>query len=196
MCIRDRLTNSTLNDLDLSSNQITDKGLEGIMGGILKNRTLEGLNLSENKLGDVGGQRLLHSIVQNTQIKRLKIGMNCICKRFIAEMEACAKKNVVRAENERRSMIVSQFAALKEALTKCEQVKKETESVVKQKKTLKKQLLEDIQILNNAHENKEKDLDNLKEEIEELLTYEKDLDKGIEQLSDNIKVSFEQTGRK
>jgi len=182
------IANTALNDLDLSGNQITDRGLEGVVEGILKNRTLEGLNLSENKLGDIGGQRLLHSIVQNPHIKRLKIAMNCISKRYITEMETAIKKNIIRAENQTRSMIMSQFTNLKNALIKSDEVKKETENVKKQKNNLKKQILEDIQVLNNAHENKEKHLDLLKEEMEELFAYEKKLDKDIMKVEEDIKV--------
>eukprot|EP01022_Parablepharisma_sp_SALTPOND_P029385 TRINITY_DN733_c0_g1_i1.p1 TRINITY_DN733_c0_g1~~TRINITY_DN733_c0_g1_i1.p1 ORF type:complete len:980 (+),score=98.86 TRINITY_DN733_c0_g1_i1:6126-9065(+) len=183
------VNNETLKELDLSCNHISDKGLEGIVEGIIKNKTLDGLNLSDNRLGDASGQKLLHAVTQNMQLKRLKLAMNTLHKKHVTEIEGYIKKNVIRAENERRALIVSQFALLKQEVAKSSTVKQESEAVVHQKKKLKEEILEDVKVLNEAQENKDKDLDYLRGQLEELFLYEKKLDTDLVTMDNEIKVS-------
>ncbi len=183
------LKNDTLREIDLSDNQIGDRGCDGFVDGLLKNEMMEGLNLSNNKLGDMGGQKLLHSVTQNRRIKRLKLAMNTINTKYVSEIEACLKKNIIRMENERRAGVVTQLASLKQEVAKTDVVKKESETLLSQKKKLKREVFEDLKVLNDAQQNTGKGDDDLRQQLEELRSYETRLDQDLVSMDGEIIVS-------
>jgi len=173
------LTNEKLKELDLNANQIGDQGCDGFIEALTKNTVIEGINFANNKLYDSSGQKLMHAITQNKQMKKLKLTMNSISTKYLNEIENCIKRNIARLESVNRTAVVSQFAFLKNELTKTKKVKKESELVLVQKKKLKEEIYEDVNILNDVQNNQDKGLDDLKQQLIDLADYEQKLDINI-----------------
>ena len=72
------MNNSTLTELNLSSNKFTDDGSRRLAEAIQVNTTLQELNISMNKITDEGAKRLAEAIQINTTLKELNISMNII----------------------------------------------------------------------------------------------------------------------
>ena len=109
------MNNSTLTELNLSSNEITDEGAETLIEAIQVNTTLQSLdishntifgdglssiskinsalcklNLSSNKITDEGAMRLAEAIKVNKTLQKLNISKNWISKEGVMRIvEAC-----------------------------------------------------------------------------------------------------------
>eukprot|EP00826_Nyctotherus_ovalis_P032328 TRINITY_DN26057_c0_g1_i1.p5 TRINITY_DN26057_c0_g1~~TRINITY_DN26057_c0_g1_i1.p5 ORF type:complete len:121 (-),score=54.18 TRINITY_DN26057_c0_g1_i1:557-919(-) len=105
--------------------------------------------------------------------------MNAVGQKYITEIESYLKKNSIAAEARKRKMVIAQFAMLKERMNQYGEVKAESEQLSRQKKKLKQEIMKGVDLLHVAHENKDKDLDGLREELELLYEYERKLDSDI-----------------
>ena len=182
------ITNGRLKELDISSNQIGDKGCEGFVEGIISNTTVEGINLSNNKMYDASGQKLLQSLAQNKTLMRLKLALNPIANKFTNEIEALLKKNANRILCKHKTVVFSQFSSLQNEVAKTGLVKKEREIVHSEKKKLKEEIYEDVNILNDANNNKENCLDDLKQQLVDLAEYEQKIGTDIVETDKEIQV--------
>jgi Ran GTPase-activating protein (RanGAP) involved in mRNA processing and transport len=183
-------TNENLKELDLSKNRITDQAIDSFVTGIVKNKELEVLNMNENEVTDIGGHKLLPAVSKNTQLRKLKLAMNSVGHKYLTEIENYLKKNAIVAEAKRCKMVVAQFALLKERMNHYGEIKKESEQLTNEKRRLKKEIMKGVDMLHEANENKDKDLDCLREELESLYEYEKKLDLEIIDVSAEMQVSL------
>ena len=82
--------NTTLLSLDISCNTISDNGMSSISDCLKINSTLCKLNLSSNKITDEGAKRLAGAINVNTTLQELNISKNWISKEGVMRIvEAC-----------------------------------------------------------------------------------------------------------
>ncbi|KAM4012511.1 dynein regulatory complex subunit 5 [Anomaloglossus baeobatrachus] len=70
------LNQSQLQILNLCNNDIRPHGAQAIAHALTKNSTLKTLNLRLNHIGDEGGQALCHALLQNNSLETLHIGSN------------------------------------------------------------------------------------------------------------------------
>ncbi|XP_075705033.1 dynein regulatory complex subunit 5 [Rhinoderma darwinii] len=70
------LNQSQLQILNLCNNKIRAPGAQAIAHALTKNNTLRILNLRLNHMGDEGGQALCNALLQNTSLEVLHIGSN------------------------------------------------------------------------------------------------------------------------
>ncbi|KAM3930702.1 dynein regulatory complex subunit 5 [Leptodactylus fuscus] len=70
------LNQSQLRILNLCNNNICPHGAQAIAHALSKNNTLQIVNLRLNHIGDEGGQALCNALLQNTSLERLHIGSN------------------------------------------------------------------------------------------------------------------------
>ena len=81
---------NALQKLNLSGNEIADEGAKGLGEAIQVNITLQELNISSNKISDEGAKRLGEAIQVNTTLQELNISKNCISKKGVMRIvEAC-----------------------------------------------------------------------------------------------------------
>jgi hypothetical protein len=125
-------------------------------------------------------------MMQNKQLKKLKLGMNSISPKYTNDIENYIKKNIAKFQSEKRTTVASQFVSLQKEVAKTGIVKRESEKVVHQKKKLKEEIYEDVNILNDAQNNKEKGIDELKKQLIDLADYEQQLNTNIVQADKDI----------
>ncbi|KAG9465554.1 hypothetical protein GDO78_018099 [Eleutherodactylus coqui] len=70
------LNQSQLQVLNLCNNNVRPHGAQAIAHALTKNSTLQILNLRLNHIGDEGGQALCNALQQNTSLQKIHIGSN------------------------------------------------------------------------------------------------------------------------
>ena len=81
--------NTTLQSLDISHNTISDDGMSSISDCLKINNTLCKLNLSSNKISDKGAERLTEAIQINTTLQSLDISHNTISDDGLSSISDC-----------------------------------------------------------------------------------------------------------
>ena len=88
--------NKTLQELNISKNNITDEGAQRLAEAIQINKTLQELNISKNNITDEGAKRLAEAIQVNTTLQELNISKNWISKEGVMKIvEACTKNRTL-----------------------------------------------------------------------------------------------------
>ena len=87
---------TTLQSLDISHNALSDVGMSSISDYLKFNSTLFKLNLSSNEISDKGAKRLAEAIQVNTTLQELNISKNWISKKGVMRIvEACTIKRTL-----------------------------------------------------------------------------------------------------
>lgn len=90
--------NFSLENLNLSSNNITDKGLIKLLPALNYNRTLRSLDLQDNQLSEISVGKLTPFVKFNTKLVKLNLEKN-ICKiRVIENFNTIIQKNAEKTE--------------------------------------------------------------------------------------------------
>ena len=71
--------NTTLQNLDISSNNISDAGAAAISDSLKRNSSLVKLNMSRNKITSEGAKKMVEALQVNTTLKQLDLSINKIC---------------------------------------------------------------------------------------------------------------------
>ena len=66
------MTNTTLRKLDISSCSISDEGMDSLFGALAVNQSLEELNISENEFGDIGMALITTALQTSSTLKLLE----------------------------------------------------------------------------------------------------------------------------
>ena len=85
--------NSTLTSLDLSWNEIGDKGATSMAAALEKNSTLTSLDLSENEIGHIGAASLAAALQKNSTLTSMSLRGNDIGDEGVASLAAALEKN-------------------------------------------------------------------------------------------------------
>lgn len=97
--------NSTLIDLDLSNNQISDEGVESIVQGLINNTTLILLNLSNNEISTKGAQCVVQWLEKNFTITTLNLEYNQIDKAILNTINVLLIRNRLMKNDPRLTML-------------------------------------------------------------------------------------------
>ena len=89
--------NEALQHLDISHNTITDHGVSAISDCLINNTVLHKLNLSKNQITDEGAKALAEAIQVNTKLQELNICKNLISEEGLMRVvEACAENGILQ----------------------------------------------------------------------------------------------------
>ncbi|CAF1540590.1 unnamed protein product [Adineta steineri] len=90
--------NTTLTELNLSTNQLGDKGAQAAAKALQKNTTLTKLYLNQNQIGDEGAQVLGEALQNNTTLTILMLGNNQIGDKGAQALGEVLQKNATLIE--------------------------------------------------------------------------------------------------
>ena len=103
--------NTTLKNLDISGNNISDAGAAAISDSLTSNSSLAKLNISSNNITSEGAKKIAQAIQVNTILKKLDISSNNISDAGVAAISDSLKRNSSLAKlNMSRNNIISEGA--------------------------------------------------------------------------------------
>ncbi|XP_063774875.1 dynein regulatory complex subunit 5 [Pseudophryne corroboree] len=87
------LNQSQLQILTLCNNNVRSHGAQAIAYALSRNNTLSTLNLRLNHIGDEGGQALLNALLQNTSLVNLHLGSNELSEPTVTVLSQVLSQN-------------------------------------------------------------------------------------------------------
>ena len=85
--------NNTLQNLDVSNNKIGNRGVESLANALKENKTLKSIDLGSNKIGDIGMEELANALIVNKSLKNLDVSNNNIGNQGVESLANALKVN-------------------------------------------------------------------------------------------------------